>query len=389
MGKPILLFVHGSAELYGSDKVLLALARDCVVQGRWHPVAVLAENGPLQAELEHAGVEVHHAPVAKIKRSMLSWRAPVELGRALFQAAHALERIVAGREVALVYSNTLAVLGGALFARRARRPHLWHVHETPTRPRAVGWGLARVVAWTADRVVANSSATRDWLLAQAPDIGPRCEVVHNGIAPLPPATDVEVAQFRAGIQAGPGDVVLACVGRFNHMKGQSLLIQALAALHRRGCAGKLRVALVGDVYAGHEDFRARLLEQIRQEGLDDRVFLLPFQRDIHLVWRASDVAVVPSLEPEGFGLVAVEAMACGLPVVAAAHGGVLDIVDDGRTGWLFEPGSADALAQSLERLVRDSALRHRLGAQAAVRQAERFSLQSQLSRMRTLCLQAS
>jgi glycosyltransferase involved in cell wall biosynthesis len=387
--RPVLLFVHASAELYGSDKVLFNVARDCAARGIFQPVVVLAEQGPLQAELCRAGIEVHQAEVAKIRRSMLTWRAPVTLWRALAQARSELQRIVAGREVALVYSNTLAVLGGAFHARRIGCPHLWHVHETPGRPRLVGYGLVQLVDRLADRVVANSSPTREWLLRQAPRLKARCEVVHNGIAPLPPVTPAQVADFRARVQAGPDDIVVACVGRFNHLKGQALLVDAVAALHREGRAGQLRVALVGDVYAGHEDFRESLASRIAAHGLQDRVFLLPFERDIHRVWRASDLAAVPSLEPEGFGLVAVEAMACGLPVIAAGHGGVLDIIEHGHSGWLFPPGSTAALAQALDRLAQDAALRRQIGALAAVRQAERFSLQGQLAHLHRLCEQSA
>jgi glycosyltransferase involved in cell wall biosynthesis len=104
--------------------------------------------------------------------------------------------------------------------------------------------------------------------------------------------------------------------------------------------------------------------------------------DIWPVWRASDIAVVPSTEPEPFGMVAIEAMACGLPVVAAAHGGLLDIVDDGRSGLLFTPRDADALAAALQRLAGDAALRQRLGSAGAQRQAEHFSLAAQVAQTR-------
>ena len=290
--RPLLLFVHASAELYGSDKVLLHVARDCAARGVFRPVVVLAEQGPLQAELRAAGVEVHHAEVAKIKRSMLSWRAPLTLWRALSQARAGLARIVGGREVALVYSNTLAVLAGAFYARRIGCPHLWHVHETPSRPRLVGYGLVQLVDRLADRVVANSGPTREWLLRQAPRLGGRCEVVHNGIAPLPAVTPAQTEAFRAQVRAAPDDIVVACVGRFNHMKGQALLVDAVAELQRQGRARNLRVALVGDVYAGHEDFRVALASRIAAQGLQDRVFLLPFGRDIHRMWRACDLAAV-------------------------------------------------------------------------------------------------
>ena len=105
-----------------------------------------------------------------------------------------------------------------------------------------------------------------------------------------------------------------------------------------------------------------------------------FEVDIFSVWRGSQIAVVPSTEPESFGMVAIEAMACGLPVLAAGHGGLLDIVLPEQTGLLFEPGNAAALADALARLAADPALRARLGAAGAQRQSEVFSMDRQAER---------
>jgi glycosyltransferase involved in cell wall biosynthesis len=103
------------------------------------------------------------------------------------------------------------------------------------------------------------------------------------------------------------------------------------------------------------------------------------------VWRATDIAVVPSTEPEPFGMVAIEAMACALPVVAAAHGGLLDIVQHDITGLQFEPCNAQALADALLRLATDPQLRQRLGQAGARRQATLFSLETQVQKTRELC----
>jgi glycosyltransferase involved in cell wall biosynthesis len=110
-----------------------------------------------------------------------------------------------------------------------------------------------------------------------------------------------------------------------------------------------------------------------------------FVADIYPVWSASDIAVVPSLEPEPFGMVAIEAMACGLPVLAARHGGLLDIVEDGVTGLFFEPRDARSLAEMLFRLLKDPQLRARMGVAGAQRQRAMFSLQTQIERTRAVC----
>lgn len=383
--RPLAVFVHGSAELYGSDKVLLNLVDALADDARMTPVVVLHEDGPLARAVRAAGVEVHVGVVAKIQRSMFGPLAPWRLWSQLRAAMQGLDRIAAGRPVGLVYSNTLAVLGGACWAWRRGLAHLWHVHEIILRPAPVAWGLPRLCQWWAHRVVSNSESTQAWLLDRAPGLASRAEVVFNGLPPVP-ARDAAAAQaFRQELGLADDDVLLTLAGRINHWKGQDLLIEALSLLQQSGRLGRLHAAIVGDVFAGHEDIRSRLQAQVQRLGLQQRVHFVPFVPNIYPVWWASDLAVVPSLEPEPFGMVAIEAMACALPVVAAAHGGLLDIVRDGETGVLFTPRSAPALADSLQRLAQDASLRGRLGAAGAQRQLERFSLRAQVEQTRRIC----
>ena len=376
-----MLFVHGSAEMYGSDKVLLNIAAALAHDAEFAPVVVLHEDGALRVALQAADVETHIAQVVKVTRAMLSLRAPVQLWGQARHALHDLDRIVAGRAVALVHSNTLAVLGGALWAWRRRQRHLWHVHEIILKPAPV----RRLLPWLADklsqRVIANSEPTLQWLLSQAPRLRQRTVVVFNGIAELPPADAVAAGAavaFRARVGAQPTDVLATVAGRLNHWKGQGLLIDALALLRQQQRLGSLRLAVVGSVFAGHEDIGAALVAQVARLGLQDRVAFVEFVDDIYPVWRGSQIAVVPSLEPEPFGMVAIEAMACGLPVLAAGHGGLLDIVRDGQTGLLFAPRDVAALADALQRLASDPALRGRLGQAGAQRQRDCFSVRQQV-----------
>jgi D-inositol-3-phosphate glycosyltransferase len=104
-------------------------------------------------------------------------------------------------------------------------------------------------------------------------------------------------------------------------------------------------------------------------------------------WNSLEVAVVPSLH-EAFGLVALEAMACGIPVVAAAVGGLKEIVQEGESGLLFPPGNASALAQALVTLLTNETLRQRL-AQGALRRAEMFSLERRSRALMQLFLERS
>jgi glycosyltransferase involved in cell wall biosynthesis len=379
-GAPVVRFVHGSSEMYGSDKVLLYLVENLVQQGEFGVLVVLHETGPLQAALRAAGAEVHVAAVTKITRQMFRPSAALALLRMIRQTVCEFDRVVSGRDIAVVHSNTLAVLGGAAWAAVRGRPHLWHVHEIILKPAMVRRGLPWLAALFARRVIANSTPTREWLLSQAPRLANRTDVVFNGLPPLPAPNPQASQSFRRELGATDSDVVATVAGRLNHWKGQGLLIAAAARLKREGRLGRLKFAIVGSVFAGHEDLLSGLQRQVAEEQLGDIVRFISFVDDIYSVWRGSQIAVVPSTEPEPFGMVAIEAMACGLPVVAAGHGGLLDIVEHESTGLLFKPRAVIELAAALHRLAGDADLRQRLGQAGACRQAQHFSIREQAAR---------
>lgn len=376
---PLALLIHGSAEMYGADKVLLNLAAGIANSAEFKPVVVLHEEGPLRTALVALGVEVHVANVVKLTRAVYKPAALLALLRQFHAICRDLDCIAAGRQVGVVHSNTLAVLGGSVWAWRRRLPHLWHVHEIILKPLVARRALPRLAERLSQRVVSISAATEAWLLGEAPRLSSRSVVIFNGLPALPPEVPAASRAFRSQIGAGDDDVVVTVAGRLNHWKGQGLLIDAIALLSQEGRLGAVRLAIVGDVFAGHEDFKSKLVAQVRSLGLDGRVSFVPFVDDIYAVWRGSQIAVVPSIEPEPFGMVAIEAMACKLPVLAAAHGGLLDIVVDQVTGLLFEPTRVRALADALARLAGDASLRERLGANGAQRQRERFALSAQVA----------
>ncbi len=368
----LILVIHHDADLYGADKSLLRAVRALKQDGRT-PVIVVPHEGPLLPLLQAEGIEVHIGPVGKLTRQLLRPTALPRLLGNLVATVRFLDKVTDGRPVDLVYINSIAAVGGGLWARLRGVRRLWHVREIVVSPAlaATGfpWLLSRLGGWC----VCNSGATQAWLTGRRPELKDRSSVVWNGIddvvAPAPQA----VQQLRAKLGLDSAHTVVTLVGRLNRWKGQGVLIQAAALLQQQPRHRNTRYLIVGDVADGQHHFRDAMLAQIRQAGQEGVVLWQPFTRDVDTVWAASDVAVVPSIEPEPFGRVAIEAMAHGLPVIAARHGGLTEIVLDEHSGLLVEPGSAAGLASAIDRLVQDPALRRQMGAAGRERQRAVFS----------------
>ena len=373
------LVVHSSAEFYGSDKSLLDVVR--MRPPQMAMTVVLPEDGPLVAALQATGAEVLVGEVCKLQRAMLSPAGLWRTLRAMLGALRFLGALHRQRQFQLVYSNSVAILGGALFARYAGLPHVWHVREIVAGSRKLTWVFRQLVRRMCVRAICNSAETRAWIadggLAQAS----RYLVVWNGMDPSGAPVDRDAA--RRSLGASPHELLFVLVGRINSWKGQGLLVEAFAALIRQSAATlpSLRLAIVGSAYVGQEHFEAQLHDAVISSGCAAQITVVPFRDDIEAVWAAADVVVVPSTEPEPFGRVAVEAMGFAKPVIAASHGGLIDIVQDGVTGLLVPPRDASALRDALKRMATDGSLREAMGLAGRDRQRLIFSLQGYVDRV--------
>ncbi len=169
--------------------------------------------------------------------------------------------------------------------------------------------------------------------------------------------------------------IIGSVGRLEPIKGHRVLLDAFLSLAPR--FPDLYLTLAGD---------GQLLPELRQEAarsdVASRVRFLGWRDDLPAVLRAFDVFAFPSLN-EGMGIALLEAMAAGLPIVASSVGGIPEVLGRGEAGLLVEAGSAAALAEGLERLLLDPALRAR-ASNAAKERARRYSVEAMLTRIEIL-----
>ncbi len=222
-------------------------------------------------------------------------------------------------------------------------------------------------------VVAISEYNRRFILEHTGGLGAdKVLVIHCG---------VDLARFAPARPEG-GPLAIGCIGTLHAVKGQRFLLEACAELSSLGI--DWRCHLIGD----GPDRRA-LESQARAAGLGDRVVIHgSCEREAVLARLARlDVVVAPSVPTEdgrreGIPVALMEAGACGLPLVASRLSGIPELIVDGETGLLVEPGDARGLAGALARLAADPELRRRLGEAVRARIAAEFSLAGNVARLR-------
>lgn len=367
-----ILFIHQSAELYGSDKTLFFLVKELPQYGI-KPIVVLPEEGPLTVLLREAGIEIIISPVIKLSRSLFSPLNLIKLPFQVFSSLRLLNKKLIHHKIDLIHSNTLAVLLGAFYAKWKRIKHIWHVHEIIEKPNFANKLYRFLVNSLSSKVVFNSKASLESLVRSNQNLKAKSSIIYNGIEKPSKSYDLEeINNFRAQeINLASDALVIGIVGRISRWKGQVLLLEAFEKLQKENT--KVNLLIIGSPPLGQGHYLSDLTDKIISKGLEDKVQIHPFTPEIWKYWSSIDIAVVPSTEPEPFGLVAIEAMLIGKPVIAAAHGGLTEIIEHKETGWLFKPNDLNDLYSALKQLIENKPLRDRLGYNAKADVEDRFS----------------
>jgi glycosyltransferase involved in cell wall biosynthesis len=371
-GPPRILFLGHGGVLGGAELSVLPIAR------RFRDTAtfVLFADGPFRERLEHEGVCVQLMPGGSLHAMRRESRIP--RARTVLSVG-ALARRVAGlaRRYDLLYANTQkAFIVGCAASLLSRRPLLWHLRDILSREHfsAANIRLDAILAnHVAKRVVAISHAVRDAFIASG-GAAERVHVVHNGIDGRAflnvSMQEAEAARRQLGLQLG--QPVIGCIGRISPWKGQHLVIRALAGLPGA------HVLLAGGSLFGETAYEAELRELAAYLGVAERVHFLGVRSDVAVLMTACDVIVHSSVAPEPFGRVLVEAMLAARPLVAPRAGGVVEIVDDGVTGMLYEQGDADGLRDAVAAALADPQRALELGNAARRHALRRFSVERML-----------
>lgn len=198
-----------------------------------------------------------------------------------------------------------------------------------------------------ERVIAISNYVREYLLKNYEIEDRNIRLIHRGVAieKFHPnaVAPTHLIKLSKDWRLPDGCIIVMMPARVTRWKGHLVLVDAMAKLKR----DDVFCVMIGDDQ-GRSEFTAEVETAIREKGLEGRVRMVGYCGDMPAAYMLANVVVSASTDPEGFGRIPIEAQAMGRPVVATNHGGAMETILPGETGWLVEPGNADELAKAID-----------------------------------------
>lgn len=209
-------------------------------------------------------------------------------------------------------------------------------------------------------------------------------VIHNAIDLSEFSTDFDRASLLSEFGWTNHESVVGVVGRLDWWKGHEYFLEAMAEVSQE--IPNLKILIVGEIENTplNQEYYQKLQSMTESLGLKDKTVFTEFRSDIPRLMSALDVLVLSSSMPEPFGLVVIEGMAAGKPVVATAAGGVLDIIEHEKNGLLVPCKNSKAMAQAILQLLANRELAKRIGLAARQRVAEKFTMKQHVARVQSV-----
>ncbi len=330
--QPVIVQILPALVRGGVERGTVEIAQ--AIQAAGGRAVVISDGGPLVRHIERCGGK-HIALPVNVKNP-LRWPALRRQLRTIFQTEGADIVHVRSRVPAWLSLNVAKSMGIATIST---------VHSRFTS-RSFFKRQYNAKLLDAAQVIAVSNYVYGLITSQYTGVEDRLRVVHRGVdtRTFDPATvsQARIIKFAESVTLPEDAPVIMMPARSSLWKGHYILIDALAKLT------DLRfVCLFVGASDGKAGFVRGITDYAKTRGLEGRFRLTPVVDDMPAALMVVDVVVMPSVTPEPFGRVALEAQAMGRPIVAFAHGGAVESIEHEKTGWLSKPGDADSLAENL------------------------------------------
>lgn len=366
-----ILYVNHTGHVSGAERVLINTLRT-LDQRRFEPIVACPSYGGLAEEVDRLGVKSIPMPLIQAR---FAWRPDKLLlsVSTIADAVRALRDTIRTVGPHLIHANSVrAGIVSTLAAAGTRTPVIWHVHDILPQHLLSTGVRSLVFCARHTHVIAVSNATGRRFRGHFPIAG-KIRIIHNGIELDQFAGSTSSRRvFREKLGLSDEDFLVCAIGQICERKGLLGLVDAV----RRSLAEvpNIHLAIVGRVVFQHEaGYLDNLLDAVRAWGIEDHVHFYGEVRDVPGVLHSSDLMVLNSRD-EPFGLVVVEAMASGTPVLATRVGGIPEIIEETSNGWLVEPGDSSELAVRLVELSENRSELRRVAERALHITCPKFSL---------------
>jgi len=314
-----------------------------------HKAVVVSNGGELVRELESYGAIHYKLPVHKKSVFMILKMIP------------RLAEIIKKEKIDIVHARSRVPAWIAYFAcRRSSAVFITTCHGYYQRH-----PFSEVMGW-AKRVIVLSNVIARHMIDDF-------KVPYERIRLVPRSVDLEKFRYSEPDKKRKKEFNVGIIGRITPIKGHLHFIKAMAKVAR--VVPRLKIWIVGDAPASRESYKEQLQVLIRRLGLWHCTEFLGTQRDIPTILSHLDLLVLATTTHEAFGRVIVEAQAAGVPVVATEVGGVVDIVENGKTGLLVPPADPGSMAEAIIRIFKDPQLARNLAEEAYIKVKEKYNVE--------------
>lgn len=319
------LLVHQSSELYGSDRSFLSVVKILRQEYPDKKITVILPDleGPLIPLLVKEDVELVEDTKGYIRKIYL--KSPFKLFKNLISSLMWIRSL--SKEYDIIYINTIVCIS-AILASRKFKNKVVHIREIPSGKQR--FFFKNLLKFSKAKLIYNSLASREAMQLDG-------RIIYNGVS-VPNNMNEQAHSFNI-------DSIkkFLLIGRISEWKGHLFLLEALEKLDTQ-----IELTILGSLAPGREEFNQNLNEQLKLIEKKHSVQIVDFTNDTESYFRNTDFVVVPSILPEPFGRVAVEAMAYKKIPIVANHGGLAEIVTNPNLGIKFNPNDKESLITEIQ-----------------------------------------
>lgn len=355
-----ILHVIHSSELSGPQRHLFDIAKS-IDKDRFS-LEVACPEGWLSKELEKKNVRTYNIEL----KDGFSIDSLLSLYRIARKGSYDIIHAHMGRTG--IYAKLVGVLTGKpviVTEHLVAHDHSWIKNPVKRRLHLIGHKLTNRMARL---LIAVSGVTRDAYIARQGVSPDKIIIMHNFVDTDLFAAEEKTEKIRKELGIDKDNLVVGFLGRLDWRKGLRTIVDAAEGL--KG----VKFLIIGD-----GDAREELIDEIRRKGIEEDFILTGLRKDVPALMKAMDIFVFPTTAPyESFGIVVIEAMAAGLPVIASDIGPLREIINNGVDGLLIPAKDGDALRSAIERLIKNKDLMKKLAETATKTVRNRFSLKKRI-----------